>query len=194
MRNLQQIFIEICEIIKKTNVYNWYAYCNSCNNNYKLYVIMKEERFNSLIKYYAEMYQLDWLLLKAQMKVENYFFNNGKRMDSEITPFYLGQLACKYHNEKLKDNLKEIIGIKAKYLSRLLKKFNGNKIKTFAAIDLGIYNSNELLIDNKNTDFVELIPKETHNYIIRIDKIYRKYKHKEYLNRIKKKNNLLTKV
>ncbi len=154
---------------------------------------MKEERYNSLIKFYAEMYQLDWLLLKAQMKVENYFNINEQRKYSESAAFFFGQLASQDRNEKLKDNLKEIIGIKAKYLSQLLKKFNGNKIKTFAAIDLGIYNSNELLKTNKNTDFVELIPKETHNYIIRIDKIYRKYKQKEYLDRVKKRNNILTK-
>lgn len=156
--------------------------------------IKYEDRYDSLIIYYSSKYNVDWQLLKAQIKAESNFNPTAvsgagaKGLAQFMDPTW------KDWGNGSQFNPEQSIKAQARYMSWLLKQFNNVSIIALAAYNWGIGNVKRLLNRVGRTDFTDNLPKETQNYIIRIKSFYRNYKQKENLRRIKKKEHSINKT
>jgi len=135
-----------------------------------------EDRYDSLIRYYAEKVGLesDWLQLKAQIKAESEF--NPKAV-SAVGAMGLGQFMKATWGEWGKGgdafNPEHNIDAQARYMKWLLGRVT-NWDCAFAAYNWGIGNVLKVWQDPY---WKTKLPLETKNYLVRIDTFYQEYKH-----------------
>ena len=148
-----------------------------------------DNRYDSLIAYYSSMKQIDWLLLKAQIKAESAFnpdavspvgamglcqFMPGTWKEWEdgtpgIQPVQVGA--------KLIDprDPEDAIQAQAFYMRWLLDLFAGDEQKTLAAYNWGPTNVRKA-VQAKGAEWSSLLPDETQKYVARIQQYKREYK------------------
>ena len=135
----------------------------------------KEDRYDSLIKYYAEEEGFtgkDWMRLKAQIKAESAFSPNAQ---SGVGAKGLGQFMDPTWREWGKGhnvfNPEANIDAQARYMRWLL-----NRVTTwecaFAAYNWGIGN---VLRVWQDPNWKQRLPQETKDYLERIERYYEEY-------------------
>ncbi len=150
-----------------------------------------QDRYDSLIKYYAEIYNVDWQLIKAQIKAESNFVPDAK---SWCNAKGLSQFMEKTWEEWAdgtpgiqKINLPSTVlldprdpedAIKAQcaFMAYLLKNFKNNVLLSLAAYNWGMGKINNLLKTIKPEQIITHLPKETSDYVARITKFFNEYK------------------
>jgi membrane-bound lytic murein transglycosylase D len=147
---------------------------------------MKEnDRYDSLIRYYAEQNNLDWLQIKAQIRAESAFVPGAR---SRVGAKGLGQFMPPTWNEwslNLRDqgfdcwdvyNPEHNIIAMCAYMRWLLKQFNQDLRHALAAYNWGIGNMKKLLASKTDgIPWVSGLPDETKKYLIRINGYYTEY-------------------
>ena len=150
-----------------------------------------EDKFDEIIKYYAAKYNLDWLLLKAQIKQESNF--NPEAINRKSMAMGLAQFMLKtwlewedetvgIQDEQMEYNPfepEQAIRVQAAYINWLRKQIMKLTAKDMekwilAAYNWGIGNVTNLLKAGvKFNDAV--LPAETSNYVRNIMKFYDEY-------------------
>ena len=139
--------------------------------------VNKDDRYDSLIQYYANEYNLDWLLLKAQIKQESRFdpsavSSAGARGLCQFMPLTFGQ-----YGAGRRDNPEESIKAQCKYMAYLLGLFNGEVSLALASYNCGEGRVKKLRViyGNSFNDIVKRLPSETQKYVPMILGFYVKY-------------------
>lgn len=149
---------------------------------------MNENKYDDLFKKYAKANNIDWLLLKAQVKAESNFNPNAK---SPVGALGLAQF-MRATWEEWKDgtagiqatkmlydrtNPEHSIRAQSAYMAWLLKQAGGNIDVALAMYNWGIGNVKKII---KKTGSFEnafpFLPKETRDYVSRISRFYKEYK------------------
>lgn len=145
-----------------------------------------ENKYDDLFKKYAKKNDVDWLLLKAQVKQESRF------NPSAVSPSgakglsqFMDKAWLEWEDEtpgiqnKFKDydpfNPEDSIRVQAAYMSWLIKQFNGHIKKALAAYNWGIGNVKRLLSVSDFEIVLLQMPKETQKYLMKIDQYYKEY-------------------
>lgn len=145
-----------------------------------------EDRYDSLFQFYGEKHSVDWLLLKAQVKAESGFDPDAR---SPVGARGLSQFMTRTWSEwrdgepgiqgaiddqKLIDprDPEDAIAAQAAYMEWLLDRTGGRLSRALAAYNWGIGNVRRIEGD---MDFGAKIPRETREYIARIDRYYQQY-------------------
>jgi soluble lytic murein transglycosylase-like protein len=154
-----------------------------------------EDRYDSLIKYYAAEVAFDWMLLKAQIKAESNFNPDAK---SPVGALGLCQFMPKtwaewadgtpgiqdgiFLSQKLMDarDPEDAIMAQACYLDWIKRFINDPDIRwTFAAYNWGPTVTKKFIGRHAGESFdilQENLPKETRDYVKRISDYYTAYK------------------
>jgi soluble lytic murein transglycosylase-like protein len=146
-------------------------------------LIPNENKYDELFQKYAG--NIDWLLLKAQVKQESRF--NPKAV-SKAGAKGLAQFMPATWNEWGKGdvfNPEASISAQARYMAWLIKYYKGDINKALAGYNYGIGNVNKKL--NIEPDFSKallLMPKETQHYVKVINQYYNEYLAKQKKNPI----------
>ena len=130
-----------------------------------------ENMYDSLFKKYGELYHIDPLLLKAQVKQESDF---NRLALSKVGAVGLAQFmpdTWKEMGSGSAFNPENNIKAQAKYMSSLLKLFKGDVDRALASYNWGM--GHVLRLKQFALSF---LPEETHHYIININKYYAEYK------------------
>jgi soluble lytic murein transglycosylase-like protein len=143
---------------------------------------MKEQdRYDSLIRYYAEQNNLDWLQIKAQIRAESAFDPSAV---SRVGAKGLGQFMPATWKEWSANvgpgadpcNPEYNIIAMCAYMRWLLKQFNQDLRHALAAYNWGIGNMKKLLASKTDgIPWVSGLPDETKKYLIRINGYYTEY-------------------
>lgn len=136
-----------------------------------------EDRYDSLIRYYAELNHLDWLMIKAQIKAESNFNPMAK---SPVGAQGLGQFMPPTWNEWGHGSAYEPeanIDATCRYMRWLLKQFNQDDRKALAAYNWGIGNVKKLLARVGGRGWISGLPDETQDYLVIINRFYVEYQH-----------------
>ena len=146
--------------------------------NNKLDIKMeKNDRYDSLIQYYANKYNLDWLLLKAQIKRESNFNPDIPSPAGAVglAQFMIGTWG--QYGKGNRNNPEESIKAQCKYMSYLLKLFKGDISLGLAAYNCGEGKVGKLrkIYGNAFNDIVNKLPEETQKYVPAILEFYTKY-------------------
>jgi soluble lytic murein transglycosylase-like protein len=168
---------------KKKMIYvkmNWKIKADETNTNHivKGNSMDANDRYDSLLKYYGEHYNVDAELLKAQIKAESNFNPGavspaGARGLAQFMPETFLEWYKKVWNPKLNDfgfevessNPEISICLQAAYMSMLLIRYGGNVSHALAAYNWGMGNVDKI---KDQVNFQILLPEETRNYIERI--------------------------
>lgn len=154
----------------------------------------REDRYDSLIRYYAELNNLDWLLLKAQIKAESNFDPDARskagavglaqfmpltwREWSDGTPGIQEDILMRSNLIDARDP-EDCIKAQAAYMSWLFKYLKTSQAgPVLASYNWGIGKVVPLLKSGKG-DFLTLLkemPVETQTYISNIMRYYCEYK------------------
>lgn len=143
--------------------------------------MQKEDRYDSLFVHYTEGKDVDWKLLKAQVRQESAF--NPKAVSS-VGAMGLAQFmpaTWREWGEGIPTNPEESIKAQAKYMAWLLQKFNWEMEWALAAYNWGIGNVQKLKARRRGS-FVELMsemPEETVDYVDRILTYHKQYQGNE---------------
>lgn len=145
---------------------------------YNLWSTMNaQDRYDSLLQYYAQEHDLDWKLLKAQVRAESNF---DPRAVSSAGAMGLAQFmpaTWREIGEGIPFNPEESIRAQAKYMKRLLKFTNGELEWALASYNWGMGRVQKLRNRRQGT-FYELtseMPQETISYVDRILGFYKEY-------------------
>jgi soluble lytic murein transglycosylase len=140
-----------------------------------------DDRYDSLIQYYAWLNNLDWLQVKAQIKQESNFDPNAR---SRVGAMGLGQFmpptwrewADKLAFTPSPDpfNPEQNIHATCQYMRWLLKQFNQDLRLALAAYNWGIGNVRRAVRDYGST-WLQHAPDETIKYIRKINENYNNY-------------------
>ena len=159
----------------------------------------QEDRYDSLFQYYGEQMSIDWKLLKAQGRAESALDPDAKsRVGAEglcqfmpktwsvdiaprIRTYYTKHMNLKKYSRSVsrRDPEDSILG-QALYMKQLINMFTTTDL-ALAAYNWGMGNIRktikkaELLEKTKKMDYndiYEYLPKETKDYVIRINKYY----------------------
>jgi soluble lytic murein transglycosylase-like protein len=142
--------------------------------------LKSSDRYDSLFKFYAGQTQLDWLGVKAQAQAESNFDPDavsgaGCAGLMQFAPATFAEWA---NNLKLKNrdafNPEHSIACACAYMRWLLGRFEGNMSKALAAYNWGIGNLQKC-IGAHGDKWQEHLPRETREYIVRIDKNFQRY-------------------
>lgn len=135
------------------------------------------DRYDSLFVFYGEEYEVDWKLLKAQVRAESNFDPYAKSPAGAIG---LAQFLPATFNEFGKGSptsSEESIKAQALYMAWLLDRFDGDVSLALAAYNFGIGNVRKLR--NRHGPNYEQIephlPDETRQYVGRITTFYAEY-------------------
>ena len=136
------------------------------------------DRYDSLFQYYAEQHDLDWLLLKAQVRAESNF---DPKAVSHAGAMGLAQfMPATWRDvmgEGIPTNSEDAIRAQCKYMTTLLKQF-GELEWALAAYNWGWGNVRNLRA-RKRGSFYELtseMPQETVTYVDRILGFHSEYR------------------
>ncbi len=142
-----------------------------------------EDRYDSLIKYYADFTNLDWHKVKAQIKAESAFNPRAKSgagakgLGQFMPPTWVEWGTGDIYNPE--DN----ISATCRYMRWLLNSLNQDDRLAFAAYNWGIGNVKKAIgYDTASYDisaFIAALPSETKKYITRINQYYVDYQHEE---------------
>jgi soluble lytic murein transglycosylase-like protein len=134
-----------------------------------------DDRYDSLIQYYAWLNNLDWLQVKAQIKQESNF---DPRAVSSAGAKGLGQFMPPTWKEWSGDsdpfNPELSISATCRYMRWQLKQFNQDLRLALAAYNWGIGNVRRVVRDYGST-WLQHAPDETIKYIRRINENYNNY-------------------
>ncbi len=137
-----------------------------------------ENRYDSLIQFYAEESNVDWLLLKAQIKAESNFNSAAisKCGAKGLAQFMPGTwkewgIGSEFDSENS-------IAAQTKYMLHLLRRYSYNKVYALAAYNWGLGNVDKVLKKKDKNNFEKYLPRETRMYIQRILQFYKQYKEK----------------
>lgn len=138
----------------------------------------KEDRYDSLFRFYAEEHEHDWLLLKAQARAESNFDPKAR---SSVGAMGLCQFMPRTFSEwgeGLATDPEQAIKAQAKYMAWLLKQMSGEIEWALAAYNWGIGNVKKLRANKRGTfyDLMSELPQETVDYIDRILTFHEQYK------------------
>ena len=146
------------------------------------------DKYDGLFKKYGAANNIDWLLLKAQVKAESNFNPNAKSPAGALglaqfmkatwlewqdgTPGI--QIAKMIYD---RTNPEHSIRAQAYYMKWLLKQSNGNVRRALAFYNYGIGNVKKMEKKYGRFDVAfPHLPKETRDYVTRIDRFYNQYK------------------
>lgn len=149
------------------------------------------DKYDELFKKYGTMQGIDWRLLKAQVKAESNFNPNAKSpvgalglsqfMKATWLEWQDGtpgiQIARMIYD---RTNPEHSIRAQSYYMKWLLNQAKGNIDRALAFYNYGIGNVKKM--EKKYGGFYEALhrlPKETRDYIIRINRFYNEYKEKQ---------------
>ncbi len=145
-------------------------------------VVKKEDRYDSLIWYYADQNNLDWLRIKAQIKQESAF--NPMAMNARSHCKGLGQFAdatwLEYRRDQEADvyNPEDNIDAMCRYMRWLLRQVNQDYPMALAAYNWGIGNVKKLIATPElTTVWISHLPDETAGYIRKINEYWNDYQH-----------------
>lgn len=134
-----------------------------------------ENRYDSLIQFYAEENNIDWRLLKAQIKAESNFDSTavsscGAKGLAQFMPATWKEwgVGSEFDSESS-------IMAQSRYMLYLLKRYNYNKVYALAAYNWGLGNVDKV-IRKKCKNFEEHLPNETKKYLKKILEFYIEYK------------------
>lgn len=128
----------------------------------------KENRYDSLLMYYGDSMNIDWRLLKAQIKAESNFNPNAKSRVgamglAQFMPATFAEVGVDFPHANAY-NPEHSIMAQAIYMNRLMKKFNCDLDKVLASYNWGMGNVIEHGLDK--------MPSETKAYINNIKRYY----------------------
>ena len=144
-----------------------------------------EDRYDSLFQYYGDQYDIDWLLLKAQVKAESDFNPDAisrasakglaQFMDPTFAEWFDGTPGIQQKetsSRKLIDvrDPEDAIKAQAAFMSFLLKKYKGDLPKALAAYNWGMGNLKKWM-----KAAGKKLPEETENYIKSTIEFYKHY-------------------
>jgi soluble lytic murein transglycosylase-like protein len=133
------------------------------------------DRYDSLIQYYAKQNNLDWLMVKAQIKQESNFDPNAR---SHAGAKGLGQFMDPTWKEWSGDsdvfNPELNIGATCRYMRWLLKQFNQDLRAALAAYNWGIGNVKKAIAKH-GFAWLGTAPLETIQYLRKINENYNDY-------------------
>lgn len=135
-------------------------------------MMTKSDRYDSLIEYYSEKFKLPFQMVKAQIKAESNFdpYAVSRRKDGSPIAFGL----CQFTKPTWGDwgsghiyDVEEQIKAQCKYMRFLLKRFDHDMERALSAYNWGMGNVGKLIKEGWDT---EQLPKETKQYLLRIEK------------------------
>jgi soluble lytic murein transglycosylase-like protein len=161
-----------------------------------------EDRYDSLVQYYAALNNLDWLRVKAQIKQESLFDPDAKSpvgarglmqfMPLTWKEWQDGTPGLQEIVEELKlihpQDPEDSIRSGCHYMRWLLRQFDQDYSKALAAYNWGIGNLKKLLARpglEMNGPWISHLPKETATYLRKIHEYYVEYEHEQISRRIK---------
>ena len=136
-----------------------------------------EERFDSLFAWYGKKYHVDAAWLKAQAICESNLDPDAVSPVGAVglTQFMLRTweevAAALWHRPTLRTNPEKAIEAQAYYMAGLGKLFEGDRLKSTAAYNCGQGRLNSIL-NQWGANWREMIPKETRDYLTRIEAQY----------------------
>lgn len=152
----------------------------------------KDNRYDSLYQYYGLQYGIDWKLLKAQARAESaqnpdavshvgaaglaQFMPTTWQQDivPKIKRYYDTNLPSKYARNISKYDPEDAIVGQCIYMKQLIKKFSSTNV-ALCAYNWGMGNVMKAIKKsggNSYTDIKEYLPKETKDYVARINRLY----------------------
>lgn len=138
--------------------------------------VKKEDRYDGLIKWYAQENNLDWLRIKAQIKQESAFVPTAQ---SKVGAKGLAQFMPGTWDEwgKGQDitNPEASIDAMCRYMARLLSISNGDYAAAQACYNWGMGNVRKARAKSATAWRAEL-PFETSHYLEQIERYYQEYK------------------
>lgn len=146
-------------------------------------MLREEDRFDSLIRYYAELNNLEWLKIKAQIKAESNF-NPGA--ESPVGAKGLGQFMNptwrEWGNGFSVLDPEANIDATCRYMRWLLRQFDQDERHALAAYNWGIGNLKKLLArlaaeEGHADTWIGHLPDETAKYLVKINQFYVDYQH-----------------
>ncbi len=142
-----------------------------------------DDRYDSLIRYNSELNNLDWLMVKAQIKQESLFDPEAKSHVGaaglmQFMPPTWAEWAPKDQNGGLCSvfNPEANIDAGCRYMRWLLARFEQDVRKALAAYNWGIGNLRRHLT-NHDSPWMSRLPAETQTYLRKINEYYVDYQH-----------------
>jgi soluble lytic murein transglycosylase-like protein len=136
----------------------------------------QQDRYDSLIKWYAQANGLEWRRIKAQIKQESLFDPKAR---SHVGAKGLGQFMPPTWAEwgKGQDPFNPEANIEAtcRYMRWLVDRFPGDYDKALAAYNWGIGNVRRVVLAHGDT-WRNALPQETDTYLARINGYWGAYK------------------
>jgi soluble lytic murein transglycosylase-like protein len=152
--------------------------------------VRKEDRYDSLIKYYADENLLDWLKVKAQIKQESAFDPDAKSsvgalglmqfMPPTWKEWYDGTPGLQVVVQQLKlvdpRDPEDAISAGCRYNRWLLRYFKQDERKALAAYNWGCGNVRRVEAEFGDA-WISHLPRETADYLVKINRNYVDYQH-----------------
>ncbi len=143
------------------------------------------DRYDSLIRFYAQQNQLDWTLVKAQLQQESrlnpnaYNAASGAEGMAQFLPAtFLQEAKALQLKNPSPYNPEHAIACQCHYMNKLLAIFSENEEQALAAYNWGPANLRKCIADYQDNWTVH-IPRETFLYIQRIEDLKTYWKEKE---------------
>jgi soluble lytic murein transglycosylase len=152
-----------------------------------------DDRYDSLIRYYAQQNNLDWLMVKAQIKQESLFDPNARSAVGALGLMQFMPLTWKEWqdgNPGIQEILPTLKGLLidprdpedsiqagTAYMRWLLVRFDQDIGHALAAYNWGIGNMKKLLARVGDDPWMSELPAETQKYIRKINEYYVEYQH-----------------
>jgi membrane-bound lytic murein transglycosylase D len=143
--------------------------------------VTANDRYDSLFRWYASGYNIDWLLLKAQVKAESSFMPYAQSPAGArgLAQFMTATFdECAYAvgigtEYKLRFNPEQSIQCQAYYMSRLILRFGRDNVTmALAAYNWGQGNVAKIQGD---LNWMDKLPLETQQYIVRVSQYHQEY-------------------